>query len=45
MKVVALDLNEDAGRMIIDRIAPKGYGKSDYSKTTYIRMVWRAVMQ
>ena len=45
MKVVSLDLNESAGRMIIDRIAPKGYGKSDYSKTTYIRMVWRAVMQ
>ena len=45
MKVVSLDLNESAGRMITDRIAPKGYGKSDNYNTTYIRMVWRAVMQ
>lgn len=45
MKVVSLDLTEGAGRMITDRIAPKGYGKSDNYNTTYIRMVWRAVMQ
>ena len=45
LDVVSLDLTEGAGRMIIDRIAPKGYGKSDYSNTPYTRMVWRAVMQ
>jgi len=45
LDVVSLDLTEGAGRMIIDRIAPTGYGKSDYANTTYTRMVWRAVMQ
>ena len=45
LKVVSLDLTEDAGRMVIDRIVPMGYGKSDYSNTTYTRMVWKAVMQ
>ena len=45
LDVVSLDLTEGAGRMIIDRIVPNGYGKSDYVNTTYTRMVWRAVMQ
>ena len=45
LMVVSLDLTEDAGRMVIDRIVPMGYGKYDYSNTTYTRMVWKAVMQ
>lgn len=45
LDVVSLDLTKGAGRMIIDRIVPNGYGKSDYVNTTYTRMVWRAVMQ
>ena len=45
LDVVSLDLTKGAGRMIIDRIVPNGYGKSDYVNTTYTRMVWRAVIQ
>ena len=45
LDVVSLDLTKGAGRMIIDRIVPNGYGKSDYVNTTYTRMVWRAVLQ
>ena len=45
LKVVSLDMTEDACRMIIDRIVPNGYGKSDYSNMPCTRMVWRAVIQ